>query len=227
MNGGRRLVVLLSGRGSNCQALLDAAREGWLGFEIAAVISDVPDARGLERARAAKVDTVAFDEKTYPDRAAFESALAGVIEGFAPDRIALAGFMRVLSAEFVDRFEGRMLNIHPALLPRHRGLDTHRRVLEAGESEHGASVHFVTAELDAGPVLSRARVAVEPADTPGILADRVLDIEHRLYPATMALLARCPVEFRDDGIRLDGKPLEVPLELGVDLDDRGHMPGNG
>lgn len=222
MSGNRRLVILISGRGSNCLALVDAARRGWLGFEIAAVISDRPGAPGLELAGGAGVDTVVVDASAYSDRGDFESALAVVIEGFAPERIALAGFMRILSAGFLDRFPGQMLNIHPSLLPRFRGLDTHTRVLEAGESEHGASIHLVTPELDAGPVLARARVPVKDEDTPDSLAERVLAVEHRLYPAVMALLSRCLVELRNDVIHLEGKPLARPLELGVDLDDRGH-----
>ncbi|NBD95561.1 MAG: phosphoribosylglycinamide formyltransferase [Gammaproteobacteria bacterium] len=223
MNAGgqRRLVVLLSGRGSNFAALQRAAESGWLGATIAGVISDRPRARGLALAGDYGIDAVSVDRAAHIDRDAFEASLRAAVEGFRPAYIVLAGFMRVLSDGFVRRYAGRMINIHPSLLPRHPGLNTHQRVLDAGQSEHGASVHVVTPDLDRGPVISRVRIAVRPDDTATTLAERLLPLEHRLLPATMALLLRSRVEAADDQIRIDGHELDRPFELGVDLDRRG------
>lgn len=225
MNPGEppRIVVLISGRGSNCQALHRASAEGWLGARIAAVISDRADAAGLSLAAEAGLDTVAIEPKSHPDRDAFEHALSVAIDGFEPRYVALAGFMRVLGPDFVNRYRGRLINIHPSLLPRHRGLATHRRVLEAGESEHGASVHFVTPDLDAGPVIARVRIEVDDNDTPDALADRLLPLEHRLYPATLALLLNHQVELRDDEIHIDNQALQDPLLLDRDLGRDGSL----
>ena len=223
----RRIVVLLSGRGSNYQALRRAEEAGWLGGEIAAVISDRVQAAGLKLARADGIDTVCVARNRYPDREAFEHALAVAIGGYRPRWIALAGFMRVLSPGFVRDHAGRMVNIHPSLLPRHRGLDTHQRVLDAGEREHGASVHFVTPELDGGPVISQVRMTVAPDDSPSALAERLLPLEHRLLPATMALLLHTPVEARDETISIQNQTLARPLELGPDLSDDGRLLGDG
>ena len=220
-----RLVVLLSGRGSNFAALCRAAADGWLGARITGAISDRPRARGLDLARHRGIDAVAIDRTARADRAAFEASLAAAIDGFDPTYIVLAGFMRVLSAAFVARYAGRLINVHPSLLPRHPGLNTHQRVLDAGESEHGASVHFVTFELDRGPVISQVRMAVRPDDTATTLADRLLGLEHRLLPATMALLLKFPVEAADEGIYVAGHELSRPVELGDDLDDRGGWTG--
>ncbi len=180
------LVVLISGNGSNLQAIIDAIAHGSLAARIAAVISNEPDAGGLERARRAGIPTRVVCHRDHAGRSEFDRALAVEIEGFAPDLLVLAGFMRILGADFVRRYPGRILNIHPALLPRFRGTDTHRRALEAGVAEHGASVHVVTEELDAGPVIRQARVPVLPDDDPDTLAARVLAEEHRLYPAAIA-----------------------------------------
>lgn len=218
-----RIVVLISGRGSNCQALHRASAEGWLGARVAAVISDRADAAGLSLAAEAGLDTVAIDPRSYPDRDAFERALSVAIDGFDPRYVALAGFMRVLGSKFVNRYTGRLINIHPSLLPRHRGLATHRRVLEAGEGEHGASVHFVTPDLDAGPVIARVRIEVGGDDTPDALADRLLPLEHRLYPATLALLLNHQVELRDDEIHIDNRALQNPLLLDRDLGRDGSL----
>jgi phosphoribosylglycinamide formyltransferase-1 len=218
-----RLVVLLSGRGSNFRAIQDAIDAGWLEAGVAAVVSDRPDAGGLALAERAGIDAVSLDRSRFPDRAAFERALETAIAGFEPRYVVLAGFMRVLGDRFVDRHMGRLVNIHPSLLPRHRGLDTHRRVLEAGEREHGASVHFVTPALDAGPVISRVRFDVADDDNPDRLADRLLPLEHRLYPATLALLLTHRVELRDETIYVDDKPLETPLELEHDLAADGRL----
>ena len=221
------MVVMLSGRGSNYRALQTARQDGRLTGDIVAVISDRIDAAGLTLARADGVDTVCVERRRYPDRDSFESALRVALAGFDARWIVLAGFMRVLSAGFVLAHQGRMVNIHPSLLPRHRGLHTHQRVLEAGETEHGASVHFVTPELDGGPVISRVKMAVEPGDSPESLAERLLPLEHRLLPATMALLLSEPVELRYESISIRNQILVRPLELDIDLSDHGHLLGTG
>ncbi|NBB92534.1 MAG: phosphoribosylglycinamide formyltransferase [Gammaproteobacteria bacterium] len=218
-----RLVVLLSGRGSNFRAIQDAIEGGRLEARIAAVISDRPGADGLALAEQAGIDTVSLERTRFPDRAAYEHALETAIAGFEPRYIVLAGFMRVLGDRFVNRHMGRLVNIHPSLLPRHRGLDTHRRVLEAGEGEHGASVHFVTPALDAGPVISRVQFDVATDDDPDRLADRLLPLEHRLYPATLALLLTHQVELRHETIYIDEYPLETPLEFERDLSSDGRL----
>jgi phosphoribosylglycinamide formyltransferase 1 len=217
-----RLVVLLSGRGSNFRALHKAQEKGWLGGRIVAVISDRAGSQGLERARALGLDTVCLERARHDNRESFETSLSSAIDGFDPALIVLAGFMRVLSAAFVSRYPARMINIHPSLLPRHRGLNTHQRVLDAGEREHGASVHFVTPQLDGGPVISQVRMAVASQDTAEILADRLLPLEHRLLPATVALLLHSLVEVRNETISIDNKKVARPLLLGRDLDDHGH-----
>lgn len=222
-----RLVVLLSGRGSNFRAIQNAIEDGRLAARIAAVVSDRSEATGLGLAAKAGIDTIELERTHFADRAAFEDSLTAAIEGFEPRYIVLAGFMRVLSKEFVNRHLGRLINIHPSLLPRHRGLDTHRRVLEAGEREHGASVHYVTPALDAGPVVSRAIMAVTPGDTAESLADRLLPLEHQLYPATLALLLNHRVELRHESIEIDDQALAGPLELGRDLAVDGRLLGRG
>jgi len=222
-----RLVVLLSGRGSNFRAIQDAIDESRLRARIAAVISDRADAAGLRLAAEAGIDTAELDRSRFTDRSEFESSLATAIAGFEPRYIVLAGFMRVLSADFVNRHLGRLINIHPSLLPRHRGLDTHRRVLEAGEREHGASVHFVTPTLDAGPAISRVTIEVGSEDTPDTLAERLLPLEHRLYAATLALLLQQRVELSHESIRIDGQTIDRPLELGHDLASDGSLLDDG
>ena len=219
------LVVLLSGRGSNYCALQQACRDGRVPAEITTVISDRPDAAGLDLARADGVDSICVDRRQYPDRESFEQALATAITAAQARWIVLAGFMRVLSRTLVEAHQGRMINIHPSLLPRHRGLHTHQRVLEAGDSEHGASVHFVTPELDGGPVISCVRMPVQPEDTPETLAERLLPLEHRLLPATMALLLSQPVELRNENLFLQQQELLQPLELDLDLSDDGRLIG--
>ncbi|MEE4637416.1 MAG: phosphoribosylglycinamide formyltransferase [Wenzhouxiangella sp.] len=225
LGGSQRIVVLLSGRGSNYRALRQAQRDGRLGGEIAAVISDRSDAAGLRSAREDGIRTFCLARDRYPHRDDFERALTETINASGAHWIALAGFMRVLSARFVDAHAGRMVNIHPSLLPRHRGLRTHQRVLDAGEAEHGASVHFVTPKLDGGPVLSQVYLNVETDDTAETLAERLLPLEHRLFPATMALLLRYSVEARDESIKIHGKSLAAPLVLGRDLSDDGRLLG--
>ena len=213
-----RLVVLLSGRGSNFVALHEATASGRLPARIAAVISDREDAAGLERASALGIDTACLERSRFDSRAEFERHLTVAIAGYAPSYIVLAGFMRVLGEQFVLDHLGRMVNIHPSLLPRHRGLDTHQRVLDAGEREHGASVHFVTPALDAGPVLARVEIDVAGDETAESLARRLLPLEHQLYPAALALLLNHRVELRNEDITIDDQPLSRPLVLGRDLD---------
>jgi phosphoribosylglycinamide formyltransferase-1 len=185
-----RLGILISGRGSNMEALLAAAADPEFPAEPVVVISNRPDAAGLATAAAAGVETVALDHRSFADRASFERALDAELGKAGVELIALAGFMRVLTAGFVARWEGRILNIHPSLLPLYPGLDTHARALAAGDREAGCTVHIVTADLDSGPILGQARVPVLPGDTPETLAARVLAAEHRLYPAALGRHAR-------------------------------------
>ena len=208
-----RLVVLISGRGSNLQAILDGATRGVLPVEIRAVISNRPDAYGLERARQAGVPTAVVDYKTFPDRQAFEAVLQERIDAENPALVILAGFMRILSAGFVEHYRGRLLNIHPSLLPKYRGLHTHERALAAGDREHGASVHFVIPELDSGPVIVQARVPVLPDDDPDTLATRVLAQEHRLYPQAIRWFAEGRVRMQNDHVVFDGQLLTRPRLL--------------
>lgn len=183
-----RLVILISGRGSNMQSIIRAIEAGELQADIAAVISNRPDAAGLQTANAAGIATQVIDHRDFDSREVFDQQLAGEIDGYQPDYVILAGFMRILTAAFVEHFAGRLINIHPSLLPKFKGLHTHQRAIEAGEREHGASVHFVTAELDDGPVILQAKVPVLKGDTSETLAARVLIEEHKLYPDALKLL---------------------------------------
>ena len=184
----KRVAVLISGRGSNLQALLDAKQDA---YEIALVVSNVPDAVGLERARAAGVEAIALDHKPYgKNREAFERDLDALLVERNIEIVALAGFMRVLTPFFVRNWTGRLVNIHPSLLPKYPGIDTHARALEAGEKEHGCTVHLVVEEVDSGEILGQAKMPIEPDDTPETLAARILTLEHDLYPRCLAELAR-------------------------------------
>jgi phosphoribosylglycinamide formyltransferase-1 len=205
------IVVLISGSGSNLRAIAEGARNGTLPVEIRAVISDRAEAAGLAWAADAGLPAIVISPRDFTDRTAFDRALADRIDGYAPRLVVLAGFMRILGRGFVERFAGRMLNIHPSLLPRHRGLHTHRRALEAGDSVHGASVHFVTPELDGGPVVLQARVPVRAGDDEVTLAARVLAQEHRIYPQCIGWYAAGRLHFRDGAAVLDGRVLESPL----------------
>lgn len=182
----KRIVILISGRGSNMQAIVRAAAPD---LEIAAVLSNDPQAPGLDLARAAGIPVAALDHRRYSERAAFEAALAGLIDRHAPDWIALAGFMRIFTDDFVTRYAGRIVNVHPSLLPAFPGLHTHRRALEAGVRLHGCTVHFVTPQLDHGPVIIQAAVPVLPGDDESSLAQRVLAQEHLIYPQALRWLA--------------------------------------
>ncbi|HEC15651.1 MAG TPA: phosphoribosylglycinamide formyltransferase [Sedimenticola sp.] len=206
------LVVLISGSGSNLQAIIDATA-GDLPAEIRAVISNREDAYGLERARKAGIETRVLDHRPFPDREAYDRALMNLIDGFQPGLVILAGFMRILSPGFVRHYHGRLLNIHPSLLPRYRGLHTHRRVLEAGDTVHGASVHFVTEELDGGPVVLQARVPVKAGDDEQTLAARVLAREHIIYPQVVRWFAEGRLSMHGDRPHMDGKPMAGPLVI--------------
>ena len=186
----KRIAVLLSGRGSNFQSLLTASLEGSLGGEISFVVSNRPGAGGLTIAQHAGIETALIDHQRYATREAFDQDLAGVVDSAQPDLIVLAGFMRILTPSFIAAYEGRMLNIHPSLLPKYKGLHTHQRALDAGEAEAGCTVHEVTPELDDGPILGQARVPVLPGDTADSLAARVLVQEHKLYPLVLRRFAK-------------------------------------
>ncbi|MCY1425587.1 Phosphoribosylglycinamide formyltransferase [compost metagenome] len=201
------MVVLISGSGSNLQALIDSITGDDHPARIRAVISNRADAFGLERARKAGIDTRVLDHKAYADREAFDAALIEAIDGYAPQLVVLAGFMRILTPGFVRHYQGRLLNIHPSLLPKYKGLHTHQRALEAGDSEHGCSVHFVTEELDGGPLVVQAVIPVESDDTPESLAQRVHVQEHRIYPLAMRWFAEGRLRLGQDGAELDGQAL--------------------
>jgi len=200
-----RVVVLISGRGSNLQAIIRAMQRGEIAIDLAAVISNRPHAPGLGHARAAGIPAEIVDHKDFAERAAFEAALSERIDAYRPDLIVLAGFMRVLSAPFIERYAGRLINIHPSLLPAFPGLRTHERALAAGARIHGATVHFVTAEVDCGPIIAQATVPVLPGDTPDSLAARVLEQEHRLYPRVIGWFADGRLQLVDGQVLLDGR----------------------
>jgi len=206
------VVVLISGRGSNLGAILEAVQRDDLPIEIRAVISNRPQAAGITLARAAGLETVVIDHACHASRATFETALQSTIDAFHPELVILAGFMRILTAGFVEHYHGRLVNIHPSLLPEFPGLNTHQRVLDAGRTVTGATVHFVTPETDAGPVIMQAQVPVRNDDTAATLAARVLESEHRLYPAAIRLLATGRITRDAQGrVLLDGNPADHVL----------------
>ncbi|AGZ34009.1 MAG: phosphoribosylglycinamide formyltransferase [Pseudomonas sp.] len=207
------VVVLLSGSGSNLQALIDSSRIDGSPVRIGAVISNRADAYGLQRAAAAGIDTAVLDHKGFDGREAFDAALMARIDSFAPDLVVLAGFMRILSGDFVRHYQGRLLNIHPSLLPKYKGLHTHQRALEAGDAEHGCSVHFVTEELDGGPLVVQAVVPVTSDDSVETLAQRVHHQEHQIYPLAVHWFAEGRLRLGDQGALLDGQPLPASGHL--------------
>lgn len=211
-----RIAVLASGRGSNLQAVLDAIADGRLAAEVVGVYSDQPEAAALQRVPAAQ--RWSSDPRGYASREAFDAALADAVAASAPDWVLCAGYLRILGSPFVDRFRGRLLNIHPSLLPRHRGLRTHARAIAAGDREHGASVHFVIPELDAGSVIAQAVVPIAPDDDADTLAARVLSVEHPLLLATLQLVVAGRIAEQGATVTLDGHPLFTPLRL----DSAGH-----
>ena len=206
-----RLAVLLSGRGSNLDSILRACAAGTLPARVVQVISNRPGAGGLTLAAAAGVPVAVVDHRQFADRAGFERALDAQLAAVPCDLVVLAGFMRVLTADFVARHRGRLINIHPSLLPEFPGLDTHARALAAGVAEHGASVHFVTTAVDGGPLVAQIRVPVRAGDTPETLAARVLAAEHRLYPTVLGWYARGRLTLAGEQVQLDGLPLAAPV----------------
>jgi len=210
----KRVAVLISGRGSNMAALIESAKDKTYPAEIVAVLSNRPDAGGLMVARANGIATEVVDHSAFgKDRAAFERALQAVLEKHRIDIVCLAGFMRLLTADFVGQWQHRILNIHPALLPAFKGLDTHRRALEAGVNVHGATVHFVVPEMDSGPIIAQAAVNVRPGETEEELAARVLKVEHQIYPLALKLLAEERLQIENGHCRIDGVPVPDAASL--------------
>lgn len=214
MSSPLRIAVLASGRGSNLQALIAARDAGTLPVEFVLVGSDKANAGALDLAEAAGIPRLVLHPKAYPSRRDFDLDLFARIEATGAELLVLAGYMRILDGEALHSWVGRMINIHPSLLPKYRGLHTHRRALEAGDAEHGASVHYVTAELDGGPVIAQARIGIEAGDHEDLLAQRLLAYEHRLLPAVVRLIAAGRLAYAaPDGVALDGARLSSPLEL--------------
>ncbi len=218
----KRIVVLISGSGSNLQALIDATASGRIDGRIVSVISNRPDAFGLERARNAGIAAEVLDHKTFESRQAFDAALQALIDSHEPDLVVLAGFMRILTPEFVSHYLGRMFNIHPSLLPKYRGLNTHQRALEAGDAEHGCTVHFVTPELDGGPLIVQAPVPVQADDDAARLQQRVHGREHEIYPLAVEWFCADRLRLVADGVELDGQLLPAS---GYRLDAPATHPG--
>ncbi|MBD3639589.1 MAG: phosphoribosylglycinamide formyltransferase [Marinobacter sp.] len=208
-----KILVLVSGSGTNLQALIDASRERDFPGQITAVGSNRPGAFALERAAQANIETFVVDHKKFDSREEFDAALMAEIRRHNPDLIVLAGFMRILTTDFVRAFRGKMLNIHPSLLPRYTGLNTHQRAIEAGDSLHGVSIHFVTEELDGGPVIAQAEVQVTTDDTPESLAEKVQEKEHILYPIVVRWFCEGRIQLGSDYILFDGDILKAPMRL--------------
>jgi phosphoribosylglycinamide formyltransferase-1 len=207
------IVILISGRGGNMRALVEQSRAERAAYEVAKVFSDRPDAAGLELARGLGIAAQALPAAGATDRAAYERGLADAISDCSPALIVLAGFMRILSGQFVTRFAGRILNIHPSLLPKFPGLHTHRRVLEAGDPEHGATVHFVTEQLDGGPRVIQGRVAIASSDDETTLAARVQAVEHRIYPLAVRWFCEGRLRYAEGAAWLDGQILRAPVQF--------------
>jgi phosphoribosylglycinamide formyltransferase 1 len=208
------IVILISGRGSNMRALIERSQAADAAYSVAAVLSDRADAGGLDIARQLGVEARAVPRPVGSERAGYDRVLAAAITEYSPALIALAGFMRILSAEFVEQFAGRILNIHPSLLPKYAGLHTHRRALEAREAEHGVTVHFVTEQLDGGPPVLQARVPILPGDTESTLSQRVLIQEHIIYPLAVNWFCQGRLRCEAGKAQLDGRPLAEPVQIG-------------
>ncbi|HET6631252.1 MAG TPA: phosphoribosylglycinamide formyltransferase [Rhodanobacteraceae bacterium] len=209
------IAVLASGRGSNLQALLTARESGTLPIDVVLVASDKAEAPALRIAEAAGIATLALDPRGFAERAAYDRELFARLAAAGPELVVLAGFMRILDAAAIAPWIGRMINVHPSLLPKYRGLHTHRRALRAGDAEHGASVHFVTGELDGGPLIAQARLAVLPDDDEAALSARLLPLEHRLLAAVVAGIAAGSLSLEGEQVRWKGGVLECPLALGA------------
>jgi phosphoribosylglycinamide formyltransferase 1 len=205
------IAILISGRGSNMRAIAERAASGELPVEVRVVVSDQPQAKGLAVAATLHLPTQTLSPRDHPDRTAYDAALVQLLLRYEPGLIVLAGFMRILSPGFIDAFAGRILNVHPSLLPKYRGLHTHRRALEAGDTTHGVSVHFVTTELDGGPVIVQSLVDVRPEDTEASLSARVQQQEHRIYPQAIDWFARGRLQLRNDQVWLDDRLLDGPV----------------
>lgn len=212
----RKLTVLISGNGSNLQALIDACKSGRLQLELVHVISNNPGAFGLERARAAGIPSSILAHEEFASSGEFDRALARLMATATPDLVILAGFMRILGPAVLNRFSGRIINLHPSLLPLYRGTNTHERALAAGDSEHGASMHFVTAELDGGPVISQVRIAIEADDDRRTLAARLAGREHDLVVATTELFSLHTVQCDNNRVFIEGELVHHPLQLQAD-----------
>lgn len=205
------IVVLISGAGSNLQALIEACNAGRIAGKIAAVISNNAQAYGLVRAKEARIPTHIITHTAYSNRLTFDQALIQQIDCYTPTLVVLAGFLRVLTPEFIHHYQGRLLNIHPSLLPKFPGLDTHQRALDAGENVHGATVHFVTPELDSGPRVVQAQLDIIPGETARSLAQRVLALEHSIYPLAIQWVLEGRLKMGHNGPEFDGKPLTTPI----------------
>lgn len=201
------VVVLISGSGSNLQALIDQSLEGNLNIDIRAVISNRPGVFGLERAEKAGIPALCLNHKDHDSREAFDAALMRAIDDFSPELVVLAGFMRILTEEFTTHYLGRMLNIHPSLLPKYKGLNTHQRAIEAGDSNHGASVHFVSAELDGGPIVVQASIDIAAEDTSDTLAAKVHKLEHQIYPLAVKWFSEGRLRYQNGIALLNNEPL--------------------
>lgn len=210
-----KAVILISGSGSNLQAIIDAVNSGELPLEISAVISNVPDAFGLERAQQADIQTHSIDHKVYASREMFDAELIRTIEQYQPDVVVLAGFMRILSNDFVQRYLGKLVNIHPSLLPKYPGLNTHQRAIDAKDEHHGVTVHYVIPELDAGPNIVQAKVDITEHDTAETLATKVQQQEHIIYPIVLKWMSEGRLSLASDHATLDGERLP---ESGLVLD---------
>jgi phosphoribosylglycinamide formyltransferase-1 len=204
-------AILISGRGTNMQAIAQCAARGAVPIDVRLVLSDQPAAGGLGIAASLGIPTQVLSPRAFPDRPAYDAALVECLQRHGAQLIVLAGFMRILTPAFIAAFAGRILNVHPSLLPRHRGLHTHRRVLEAGDRVHGVSVHFVTEELDGGPVVVQSRIEVRPEDTEASLSARIQQREHSIYPRAVDWFARGRLELRGQRAWLDGRPLDSPV----------------
>jgi phosphoribosylglycinamide formyltransferase-1 len=205
------IAILISGRGSNMRVIAERAAAGSLPVDVRVVVSDQPTAEGLQAAAAMNLATRVLQPREFADRPSYDRALVQLLEQYQPQLIVLAGFMRILTSQFIGAFAGRILNVHPSLLPKYRGLHTHRRALESGEALHGVSVHFVTEELDGGPVVLQAEVPILPDDSETTLSARVQQGEHRIYPQAIDWFARGRLLLKDGRAWLDGKPLDAPL----------------
>ncbi len=203
----KQIVVLISGSGSNLQAILDAIQAGRIEGQVSAVISNKAGVFGLERAETAGIVTEVIDHKAFDSREAFDIELASRIDACQPDLVVLAGFMRILTADFVRHYQGRLLNIHPSLLPKYKGLHTHQRALDAGDAEHGCTVHFVTEELDGGPLAVQGAVSIDADDSADSLQHKVHKVEHQIYPYTVELFCADRLAWSEHGVTLDGSPL--------------------